>query len=81
MERFKERACVDRNWLKRGSYSVCVKRAETQGEYTRLACADSRLYLAHRAYPPGHGSLPSPLSHLSPTSPICRFRLDVGSGP
>jgi hypothetical protein len=54
MERFKERACVDRNWLKRGSYSVCVKRAETQGEYTRLACADSRLYLAHRAYPPGH---------------------------
>lgn len=52
MERFKERACVDRNWMKRGAYSVCVKHVETDGHCTLAAASpsDSLLLLAHRRY-------------------------------
>jgi hypothetical protein len=52
MERFKERACVDRNWMKRGAYSVCVKHVETNGHCTLAATSpsDSLLLLAHRRH-------------------------------
>jgi len=48
MERFKERACIDRNWMKRGGYSVGVKRVRLEGECGLVASAGPILLLAQR---------------------------------